>query len=53
MTALVSVLSITMIPIDCKLHNFPYTCGNKNSPNCVFHLSIAVSVNSYTVKHAL
>ena len=26
MTALVSLLFIAMIPIDCKITNFPYTC---------------------------
>ena len=26
-TALVSLLFITMIPIDCKITNFPYTCS--------------------------
>ena len=26
MTALVSLLFITMIPIDCKITNSPYTC---------------------------
>jgi len=26
MTALVSLIFIAMIPIDCKITNFPYTC---------------------------
>ena len=26
MTALVSLLFVTMIPIDCKITNFPYIC---------------------------
>ena len=28
MTDLVSLLFIAMIPIDCKITNFPYTCNN-------------------------
>ena len=30
MTALVSLLFIAMIPIDCKITLFPYTCNINN-----------------------
>jgi len=38
MTALVSLLFITMIPIDCKITIFPYTCEVYVLPNIVLYL---------------
>ena len=40
MTALVSLLFIAMIPIDCKITNFPYTCL------FTFLVTIVILVNS-------
>ena len=42
MTALVSLLFIAMIPTDCEVTNFPYSCSNKKYKSKDSHLHLQI-----------